>query len=209
MSDYSAVQKRDAAITPLHQKNTLSAEEKINSIKFHFSKIMESLGLDLNDDSLRETPDRVAKMYVKEIFKGLDPVNYPEITLFDNKLGYNGMLMEKDITVHSFCEHHFVPIIGKAKAAYFPKEKIIGLSKINRLVQYFSSKPQVQENLTVEISNELKRLLNTENVAVYIEARHMCVSARGIKDTESFTITSSFSGKFAEQEYKLEFLNSK
>ena len=117
------------------------------------------------------------------------------------------MLIEKDITVHSFCEHHFVPIIGKAKVAYFPKENIIGLSKINRLVQFYSSKPQVQENLTVEISDELKRLLKTEDVAVYIEARHMCVAVRGIKDTESLTITSSFSGKFTDQKNKLEFLS--
>lgn len=200
--------KSELEVTSFHRMNFLSTEAKIEKIQFHFSKIMETLGLDLSEDGIKETPARVARMFVKEIFSGLDHKNYPEIALFENKHKFNGMLIEKNITLHSFCEHHFIPFFGKAHVAYFPKDKVIGLSKINRLVQYFSSKPQVQENLTIEVSNELKRILETEDVAVCIEANHLCVAARGIRDTNSVMKTSSFSGKFADEKTKLEFFNS-
>lgn len=181
-------------------------DEKIKQITKHFSKIMNVLGLDLEDDSLKGTPHRVAKMYVKEIFSGLDPKNKPAVTLFDNKYQYDEMLIEKNITFHSNCEHHFVPIIGKAHVAYIPNNKVIGLSKINRLVQYYAKRPQVQERLTVQIAKELCNMLETDNVGVILEADHACVITRGIKDTSSSTITSQFSGKMAEEKYRREFL---
>ncbi|MGN6647853.1 MAG: GTP cyclohydrolase I FolE [Cytophaga sp.] len=182
--------------------------EKIEKIRFYFSKIMETLGLDLEKESLKGTPDRVARMYVKEIFNGLNPQHFPSITLFDNVLNYEEMLVEKDITLYSYCEHHFVPIIGKVHIAYLPNEKIVGLSKLNRLVQFFASKPQVQENLTMELGRCLQEILLTENVAVYIEARHLCVASRGIKDTNSLTHTSFYGGKFKLPETKKLFLES-
>ncbi|MCL6493636.1 MAG: GTP cyclohydrolase I FolE [Ignavibacterium sp.] len=181
-------------------------EIKIELIEKKFREIMEVLGLDLNDDSLKETPKRVAKMYVKEIFKGLDPKNKPSVTLFENKYKFNQMLVEKDIAVYSYCEHHFVPIIGKAHVAYFSSGKVVGLSKINRMVQYYSKRPQVQERLTVQIANELREMLQTEDVAVIIEADHLCVASRGVQDVSSSTITSSYHGKFLDSNVREEFL---
>ena len=181
-------------------------DEKIKIISRHFREIMHTLGLDLTDDSLKGTPGRVAKMYVKEIFKGLDPINKPKISLFENKYQYNEMLVEKNITFHSNCEHHFVPIVGKAHVAYISSGKVIGLSKINRIVQYFAQRPQVQERLTIQIANELKSILETEDVAIMIDANHMCVSSRGIKDQTSSTVTSEYGGVFADAEKRNEFL---
>ena len=185
----------------------LSDEEKISIIREHFAKIMHTLGLDLTDDSLRDTPARVAKMYVSEIFAGLNPKNRPDMSLFENKYQYNQMLVEKNITVYSNCEHHFVPIIGKAHIAYISSGKVIGLSKLNRIVQYFSQRPQVQERLTIQIANELKAVLNTEDVAVVIDASHLCVASRGIKDVNSSTVTAEYCGVFLEAERRNEFLS--
>lgn len=173
---------------------------KIELIEKHFREIMHVLGLDLTDDSLKGTPRRVAKMYVKEIFSGLDPKNKPEAKLFENKYKYNEMLVEKDITFFSNCEHHFVPIYGKAHVAYISNGNVIGLSKINRIVQYYSKRPQVQERLTMQIGNELKEALGTDDVAVVIDAHHMCVSTRGVQDVNSSTVTSFYSGKFERDE---------
>ena len=180
---------------------------KIELIENYFREIMHVLGMDLSDDSLKGTPHRVAKMYVKEIFSGLNPSGKPTTKLFDNKYNYDQMLVEKDITFYSHCEHHFVPIFGKAHVAYFSSGKVIGLSKINRIVQYFSKRPQVQERLTVQIAEELKKLLKTEDVAVVMDAKHMCVSSRGVGDTNSQTGTAHFSGKFNDQAVRSEFLN--
>jgi GTP cyclohydrolase IA len=168
---------------------------------------MHILGMDLTDDSLKGTPNRVAKMYVKEVFSGLNPKNKPTAKLFDNKYEYNEMLVERDITFYSYCEHHFVPIYGKAHVAYISSGKVIGLSKINRIVQYYAKRPQVQERMTVQIANELKKILKTENVGVVVDAVHMCVSSRGVGDTNSRTGTAHFSGKFSEENTKKEFLN--
>ncbi|MFN6946936.1 MAG: GTP cyclohydrolase I FolE [Cytophagaceae bacterium] len=184
----------------------LDDDVKMALIEKHFKEIMNILGLDLNDDSLKGTPQRVAKMYVKEIFSGLNPVNKPKVKLFDNKFRYNEMLVEKDITFYSNCEHHFVPIYGKAHVAYISSGKVIGLSKINRIVQYFSKRPQVQERLTVQIAEELKKILQTEDVAIVLDAAHMCVSSRGVNDINSKTVTSHFSGKFQGEKVKEEFL---
>lgn len=185
----------------------LNDEEKIKRIAHYFVKIMDTLGLDRNDDSLSGTPHRVAKMYVKEIFSGLDPVNKPIISLFENKYGYDKMLVEKDITLFSVCEHHFAPIIGKAHIAYMPHSKVIGLSKINRLVQYYAKRPQVQERLTMQIADALKAILGHEDVALVIEADHLCVASRGIKDTNSVTVTAVYSGGFEAEKPKQEFLS--
>ncbi len=182
-------------------------ELKIELISGHFEEIMLILGLDLEDDSLKGTPHRVAKMYVQEIFSGLNPENKPHIRLFDNKYNYDQMLVEKDITFYSHCEHHFVPIYGKAHVAYFSSGKVIGLSKINRIVQYFAKRPQVQERLTIQIVNELKEVLRTEDVAVVMDATHLCVSSRGVNDTDSRTGTAFFGGKFKDRDIKNEFLN--
>jgi GTP cyclohydrolase I len=184
----------------------ISDEEKIRIISSHFREIMNTMGLDLNDDSLRGTPRRVAKMFVKEIFSGLNPKNKPANALFDNKYRYDQMLVEKNITLYSNCEHHFVPIVGKAHVAYISSGKVIGLSKLNRLVQYYSRRPQVQERLTMQIANELKAMLETESVAVVIDAVHLCVSARGVQDTTSGTVTAHYSGKFRQEDTKSEFL---
>ncbi len=181
-------------------------ELKIELIEKKFKEIMEVLGLDLTDDSLKDTPRRVAKMYVKETFSGLNPKNKPTVTLFDNKYKFNQMLVEKNITLFSYCEHHFVPIIGKAHVAYFSDGKVVGLSKINRMVQYFSKRPQVQERLTVQIANEMKEMLGTEDVAVLIEADHLCVASRGVQDASSSTVTSSYHGKFLDNNVRDEFL---
>ena len=194
----------DTALTKT--ENKLTDEEKIRKIKYHFSEIMDTLGLDLTDDSLKGTPERVAKMYVKEIFSGLNPENKPQISLFENKYSYKRMLVEKDITLYSSCEHHFVPIIGKVHVAYFPGKNVIGLSKINRLVQYHARRPQVQERLTIQIAEAMKEVLGHDDVAVYVDADHLCVASRGIKDTNSRTLSSSYSGLFEKQEIKQEFL---
>ena len=178
---------------------------KMRKIEEHFREIMNVLGLDLTDDSLRGTPKRVAKMYVQEIFSGLNPKNKPEIALFENKYKYKEMLVEKDITFYSNCEHHFVPIFGKAHVAYISNGQVIGLSKINRVVQYFARRPQVQERLTIQIAEELKRVLNTEDVAVVIDAVHLCVSSRGVQDNDSKTVTSHFGGKFNDEASRREF----
>lgn len=193
--------------TPL-RKNAfdLSENEKTKIIENHFREIMHTLGLDLTDDSLQGTPYRVAKMYVQEVFSGLNPKNKPDIKLFKNKYNYNEMLIEKDITLFSNCEHHFVPIIGKVHVAYFSNGQVIGLSKINRLVQYYAKRPQVQERLTNQIAEGLKEALQSEDVAVIIDATHLCVSSRGIKDTNSSTITAYYSGKFINDNIKAEFI---
>ncbi len=180
--------------------------EKIEIIEHHFAAIMQALGLDLTDDSLSGTPYRVAKMYVKEIFSGLNPANKPTLSVFENKYGYHKMLVEKNITLHSNCEHHFVPILGKVHVAYIPAEKVIGLSKMNRIVQYYAQRPQVQERLSLQIANELKTALQTNDVAVYIDAKHLCVSTRGVKDESSSTITTVYSGQFENAETRNEFL---
>ena len=182
-------------------------EEKIERIEKHFREIMHILGLDLTDDSLNGTPRRVAKMYVKEVFSGLNPKNRPHARLFENKYNYDQMLVEKDITFYSHCEHHFVPIYGKAHVAYFSSGKVIGLSKINRIVQYFSKRPQVKERLTVQIGKEIERVLHTQDVGVVIDANHMCVASRGVGDTNSKTGTAYFTGKFNDENIKREFLN--
>lgn len=186
----------------------LNDAQKIKIIATNFEQIMHALGLDLTDDSLKDTPMRVAKMYVKEVFSGLNPANKPQSALFENKYQYNEMLIEKDITLYSYCEHHFVPIIGKVHVAYISSNnKVIGLSKINRIVQYYAKRPQVQERLTNQIANELKEVLQSNHVAVVIDAVHLCVSSRGIKDTNSSTITSCFFGKFNEHKTKSEFIS--
>ena len=181
-------------------------EEKIALIEPHFKAIMEILGMDLRDDSLRGTPLRVAKMYVKELFQGLNPANMPSMTLFENKFQYNEMLVEKNINFYTNCEHHFVPFFGKAHVAYISSGKVIGLSKLNRLVEYFSKRPQVQERLTMQIGKALQTVLQTQDVAVMMDAKHLCVSSRGVKDDSSNTITNFFGGKFQEENTKLEFL---
>ncbi|WP_027001069.1 GTP cyclohydrolase I FolE [Eisenibacter elegans] len=184
----------------------LNDDEKIDKIEAHFREIMLTLGLDLNDDSLKGTPRRVAKMYVQEIFQGLNPANKPKVALFENKYQYNQMLVEKDITLYSNCEHHFVPIIGKAHVAYISSGKVIGLSKINRIVQFYAKRPQVQERLTRQIGEELKNVLQTDDIAVVIDAHHLCVSSRGIQDVNSSTVTAFYGGKFEQEATKQEFL---
>ena len=174
----------------------LSDGEKKKKIAVLFEEIMDVLGLDLSDDSLKGTPERVAKMYIDEIFSGLNPKNKPKVALFDNKYQYNQMLVEKDITFYSNCEHHFVPIIGKAHISYISAGKVIGLSKLNRIVHYYAQRPQVQERLTNQIAEELKGILGTEDVAVIIDAKHLCVSSRGIKDDTSATVTAFYGGTF-------------
>ena len=185
----------------------ISDEEKKEKIAVLFKEIMDVIGLDLTDDSLKGTPKRVAKMYIEEIFSGLNPNNKPKIALFDNKYQYNQMLVEKNITFYSNCEHHFVPIIGKAHIAYISSGKVIGLSKLNRIVQYYAKRPQVQERLTNQIAEDLKKALQTDNVAVIIDAKHLCVSSRGIKDDTSATVTSYYGGEFNTPSKINELLN--
>ncbi len=193
--------------TPLRKDAfKLSDDEKINQIETHFREIMNILGLDLKDDSLNGTPRRVAKMYVQEIFSGLNPANMPSATMFENKYKYDRMLVERDIAVYSTCEHHFLPIYGVAHVAYIANEKVVGLSKLNRLVQYFAKRPQVQERLTVQIADAFRSILKTEDVAVYIDAKHMCVQCRGVEDRGSSTVTSNYSGKFLNENTRAEFL---
>ena len=197
----------NASTTPLREDAfALTNAEKVKRIERSFRDIMLTLGLDLNDDSLAGTPHRVAKMYVEEIFSGLDPKNLPKAALFENKYQYGEMLVERDITVHSVCEHHFVPIIGKAHVAYISSGHVIGLSKINRIVRHFSKRPQVQERLTTEIANHLRRVLKTDDVAVVIDAKHYCVAMRGVEDSGSSTVTSAFSGAFTDAARRDEFL---
>ena len=185
-----------------------SDEEKISKIQTHFSNIMEELGLDLSDDSLSGTPYRFAKMYVKELFYGLNPKNRPKLSTFENKYGYNKMLIEQNINIDSSCEHHFLPIVGQAHIGYIPKKKVIGLSKINRLVDYYAHRPQVQERLCIQILKDLQETLETEDAIIVINAKHMCVSSRGIKDKSSFTTTIEFGGCFEELKYRNSFLDS-
>lgn len=197
----------DGLETPLKPNAfLLSDEEKIELITTHFTQIMDVLGLDLTDDSLKDTPKRVAKMYVKEIFSGLNPNNKPAVTLFHNKYSYNQMLVERNISLYSNCEHHFVPIVGKAHVAYISNGTVIGLSKLNRIVKYFAERPQVQERLTMQIADELKKALGTAHVAVVIDADHHCVSSRGIRDVNSSTLTASYHGDFLKAEVRNEFL---
>ena len=181
-------------------------EEKIKNIQIHFHKIMEELGLDMEDDSLKGTPYRVAKMYVNEIFSGLNPINKPKISVFDNKYNYNKTLIESDITFNSSCEHHFLPIVGKAHVGYISKGKVIGLSKINRIVDYYARRPQVQERMTMQIMNELKSSLLTDSVIVVLVAEHLCVSSRGILDKSSKTTTLEYSGEFTDQQMRNDFM---
>lgn len=194
--------------TPLRDDAfAIDDELKIELIQNHFKEIMSILGLNLEDDSLKGTPCRIAKMYVKEIFAGLNPKNKPNTKLFENKYQYNKMLIEKNITLYSFCEHHFLPIIGKVHVAYFSGGKVIGLSKINRLVQYYANRPQVQERLTNQIAAGLKEALQSNDVAVIVDAEHLCVRSRGIKDTNSSTITASYLGKFQDIQNQMKFIS--
>lgn len=193
--------------TPLRDDAfSLSDAEKVKQIEEKFRDILHILGMDLTDDSLAGTPHRVAKMYVEEVFQGLNPKNKPEAKLFDNKYQYGEMLVEKGVTVQSYCEHHFVPILGKCHVAYISSGQVVGLSKINRIVKYFSKRPQVQERLTEQIAVELKQVLKTEDVAVYIDAEHLCVSTRGIEDCGSSTITTHYGGAFKKKSVRKEFL---
>lgn len=185
----------------------LTDEQKIESIKNDVKNILTTLGMDLSDDSLSGTPNRVAKMFVKEIFGGLNPSRKPNPSTFKNSYKYGEMLVEKNIVVYSTCEHHLLPIVGRAHVAYISSGRVIGLSKMNRIVEYFAKRPQVQERLTMQIVQELKIALGTEDVACVIDAKHLCVNSRGIKDIESSTVTSEFGGKFKEAQTKREFLD--
>jgi len=182
--------------TPSTNKVRNHTNEKIEKIRGHFAAIMEELGLDLNDDSLQDTPNRVAKMYVKEVFWGLDYESFPKCTAIENKMKYDEMVLERGINVMSNCEHHFVTIDGLATVAYIPNETVLGLSKMNRIVEYFSKRPQVQERLTEQIFHTLSFILETDNVAVLIDAKHYCVASRGVEDTGSSTVTSKLGGAF-------------
>lgn len=184
-----------------------SDDEKIASIEKDFHHIMETLGLDLTDDSLKGTPKRVAKMYINEVFSGLHPKRKPKASVFENKYQYGEMLVEKNITVYSTCEHHFLPIVGRAHVAYISNGTVVGLSKMNRIVDYFARRPQVQERMTLQVVEELQKVLKTEDVACVVDAKHLCVNSRGIRDIESSTVTSEFGGKFKEKTVKREFLD--
>lgn len=193
--------------TPLREDAfKLDDDTKVELIQKHFKEIMLILGLDLDDDSLKGTPKRVAKMYVKEVFKGLNPKHKPSITLFENKYKFDEMVAVRDITFYTMCEHHFLPFFGKAHVAYIPKDKVAGLSKINRLVEFYAQRPQVQERLTIQIANEIREAFQTEDVAVLLEAKHLCVAARGIEDVHSETVTAKYYGKFNQGDLKKQFL---
>jgi len=185
----------------------ITDEEKIEKIKKDVESILQTLGMDLTDDSIKGTPNRVAKMFVKEIFGGLNPAKQPKASTFDNNYKYGEMLVEKNITVYSTCEHHLLPIIGRAHVAYISSGRVIGLSKMNRIVEYYAKRPQVQERLTMQIVQELQKALGTEDVACVIDAKHLCVNSRGIKDIESSTVTSEFGGRFKDPQTKREFLD--
>jgi len=198
-----------SADTPLRSDAfDLDDDQKVEKIEKHFREIMNILGLDLTDDSLNGTPHRVAKMYVKEVFSGLNPKNRPTARLFENKYNYDQMLVEKDISFYSNCEHHFVPIFGKAHVAYISSGTVIGLSKLNRIVNYYAKRPQVQERLTVQIATDLQEILQTKDVAVLMDAKHLCVSSRGIRDNSASTITSFYGGRFNEESVKRDFMMS-
>lgn len=200
--------KKFSIETPLRDDAfDLSDEEKISIIKKNVKEILQTLGMDMNDDSLKGTPLRVAKAYVKELFGGLNPKNLPKGSTFDNKYQYEEMLVEKNITVFSTCEHHLLPIYGKAHVAYFSNGNVIGLSKMNRIVDYYARRPQVQERLNIQIVRKLQEFLNTEDVACVIDAKHLCVNSRGIRDYNSSTVTAEFGGKFKETKYRREFLD--
>ncbi|HQF48915.1 MAG TPA: GTP cyclohydrolase I FolE [Flavobacterium alvei] len=184
----------------------ISDDEKIERIKKDVQNILSTLGMDLTDDSLKGTPNRVAKMFVKEIFGGLNPSKKPSASTFENSYKYGEMLVEKNITVYSTCEHHLLPIIGRAHVAYISNGRVIGLSKINRIVEFYAKRPQVQERLTMQIVQELQNALGTEDVACIIDAKHLCVNSRGIKDIESSTVTSEFGGKFKNEQTRRELL---
>jgi GTP cyclohydrolase I len=207
MIDPKALLKK---VTPTPMiENGLSPKEKRDKIENLFTEIMQTLGLDLSDDSLKETPHRVAKMYVDEIFYGLETVKFPKITIVENKFDYDHAVVEVNIVTNSTCEHHFVPIIGKTHIAYVPNKKVLGLSKLNRIVDYFAKRPQVQERLTLQIHQALINILETQDVAVVVDAMHACVKTRGIKDVTSMTRTSKLSGAFKEDtSHRLEFLNT-
>lgn len=197
-----------SADTPMRKDAfALSDDEKIERIKKNVSDIMHTLGLDLTDDSLSGTPNRVAKMYVKEIFGGLHPNKKPSASTFDNKYKYGEMLVEKNITLYSTCEHHLLPIVGKAHVAYISKGTVVGLSKMNRIVDYYAKRPQVQERLNIQVVKELQNVLGTEDVACVIDAKHLCVNSRGIRDIESSTVTAEYGGKFKEEALRREFLD--
>ncbi len=197
-----------SAKTPLRNDAfDLSDEEKINRIQKSVKEILDTLGMDLTDDSLKGTPKRVAKAYVNEVFGGLNPANKPRLSTFDNNYKYGEMLVEKNIVVYSTCEHHLLPIVGRAHVAYISNGKVIGLSKMNRIVDYYARRPQVQERLTMQVVQALQEAMGTENVACVIDAKHLCVNSRGIRDIESSTVTSEFGGKFKEKEIKREFLD--
>ena len=197
-----------SATNPVRQDAfDISDEQKIESIKKDVESILKTLGMDLTDDSMKGTPNRVAKMFVKEIFGGLNPAKKPTASTFDNNYKYGEMLVEKNITLYSTCEHHLLPIIGRAHVAYISKGRVVGLSKMNRIVDYFAKRPQVQERLTMQIVQELQRVLGTEDVACVIDAKHLCVNSRGIRDIESSTVTSEFCGKFKDENTRREFLD--
>jgi len=197
-----------SATTPLRDDAfDISDDDKIALIKKDVESILLTLGMDLTDDSLKGTPNRVAKMFVKEIFGGLNPAKKPGSSTFENHYKYGEMLVEKNITVYSTCEHHLLPIVGRAHVAYISSGNVVGLSKMNRIVDYFAKRPQVQERLTMQIVQELKKVLNTEDVACVIDAKHLCVNSRGIRDIESSTVTSEFGGRFKEDSVRREFLD--
>jgi len=197
-----------SAITPLREDAfERSDDEKIVLIQEKVQDILQILGMDLNDDSLKGTPMRVAKMYVNEIFGGLKPEKKPKASTFKNNYRYGEMLVEKNITLYSTCEHHLLPIVGKAHLAYISNGSVVGLSKMNRIVDYYAKRPQVQERLTLQIVQEMQQILNTKDVACVIDAKHLCVNSRGINDISSSTVTSEFGGRFKSQELKQEFLN--
>lgn len=206
-SDNGTVYYSNDSTNEQANKENRTKQEKIAAIQGHFQSILEILELDLKNDSLRDTPKRVANMYVNEIFAGLDDSNKPKLSFFANEYNYDQMLLEKDISLHSTCEHHFLPIIGRAHVAYIPDSKVIGLSKINRIVQYCASRPQVQERLTINILEEMSTTLGTDDVAVWINATHLCLAVRGIKDRNSSTVTAKYSGKFLQKELRNEFLS--
>ncbi len=194
--------------TPLREDAfVLPDNEKIRIIRDNIREIMYTLGLDLEDDSLRGTPDRVAKMYVNEIFGGLHPKNRPKSSTFKNKYKYGEMLVEKNIIVYSTCEHHLLPIVGKAHIAYISSGTVVGLSKMNRIVDYYARRPQVQERMNIQIVRELQQVLGTEDVACVIDAKHLCVNSRGIRDIDSSTVTAEYGGKFKEEGVRREFLD--
>ena len=196
------------AETPLRSDAfSKSDEEKIELIKKDVESILITLGMDLTDDSLKGTPNRVAKMFVKDIFGGLNPSKKPSSSTFDNKYKYGEMLVEKNIVVYSTCEHHLLPIIGRAHVAYISNGTVVGLSKMNRIVDYYAKRPQVQERLTIQIVQELQKVLGTEDVACVMDAKHLCVNSRGIKDIESSTVTAEFGGRFKEDKVRREFLD--